>query len=78
MRVFIKHREVSGVYLCQEDIHFYWGPQEQAKVYGAREVFELLKAFRTGWEPILSVGLDEATVELDTTSETVPPPRPSL
>jgi hypothetical protein len=76
MRVVIAHREVSGVYLCHEGAHWYWGPREQAKEYSAPEVHEMLRSFPK-LESVIGVRTEDAQVELDTTPETVPPPRPS-
>jgi hypothetical protein len=74
MNMFIKHREVPGVYLCHEGIHWYWGPREQAKIYSTAMALTLIKAFPE-WKYLLGVDQREALLEIDRTPETVPPMR---
>lgn len=74
MSILIKHRTVSGVYLCNEGIHWYWGPREQAKVYSAQMAATLIKAF-PNWNYFLGINQEDALVEIDPTPVTVPPPR---
>ena len=76
MSILIKHRSVSGVYLCHEGPHWYWGPKEQAKIYSSEMVSQLLLSYPK-WEEVIGVSQEEALVEIDQTPVTVPPPRQS-
>jgi hypothetical protein len=73
----IKHRSITGVYLCNDGIHWYWGPREQAKEYTAGMAAALIKAFPK-WKYFLGIDQEEALVEIDRTPETLPPPRRQL
>ena len=72
--ILIKHRTIGGVYLCNEGLHWYWGPKEQAKVYSADMAANLIKAFPS-WRYLIGVDQEDAMVEIDATPVTVPPPR---
>jgi hypothetical protein len=74
MKLVIAHREVSGVFLCHEGIHWYWGPREQAKEYSLDTARELMKSF-PDWKGILGVDCHDALVQIDPrTRSTAPPP----
>jgi len=68
----IAHREVSGVYLCQEGLNSYWGPRELAREYSAEAMAELTKVFPQ-WKYLLGVSHEEASIQVDPSPETVPP-----
>ena len=72
MSFFIKHREVSGVYLCHEGIHWYWGPRELAKEYTVGMAVDLIRSF-PNWGFMLGVDQYDALVEIDHTPATLPP-----
>lgn len=74
MRILIKHRDVSGVYLCHEGPHWFWGPLEQATFYSIETAASLVKSFPL-WNELLEVDQEDALIEIDFTPETVPPPR---
>jgi len=75
MSFVIKHREVNGVYLCHEGLHWYWGPREQAREYSKEDAFVLLKSL-SNWGPVLGVGQEDALIEIDKTPDTIPVPSP--
>lgn len=73
MSILIKHRTISGVYLCNDGPHWYWGPKEQAKIYSEDTVHQLLVSYPR-WEEIIGVSPDVAVIEMDPTPVTVAPP----
>jgi len=74
MSIFIMHRTVTGVYLCNEGIHWYWGPREQAKIYSVDMAIKLIKDFPK-WKYLIGVDQNDAMVYIDKTAVTVPPRR---
>ena len=74
MKLVIAHREVSGVYLCHQGIHWYWGPRENAIEYSMDTAQKLIKSF-PDWKQVLGVSQEESRVEIDPrTFSTAPPP----
>ena len=74
MLVVIKHRDIEGIYLCNEGIHWYWGPREKAKEYSTTEVRQLLASFPSGWEGVIGVPQEEVTLEVERLPDTLPAP----
>lgn len=73
MRIVIAHKEVSGVFLCQEGIHWYWGPREQAKEYSVEMAVDLIRSFPR-WQYLLGVDQSEALVQIDPRTRSTAPP----
>jgi hypothetical protein len=73
MSIVIAHRTVTGVYLCHEGVHWYWGPRDQAEMYSIETAKKLVRSF-PAWEDILGVSCDDAKIEIDRTPVTVAPP----